>query len=124
MAHFMQDYLNKIAAGDWEGAAEYYADGVVAHQSGHSNWSGSFSGKAAVLDWLGSISAGLDSLTIDHHALTVGEGHAVVLNKLSATRGDSSYGGNRAVVYHVSDDKITELWAMDWDQAAFDAFMG
>ena len=37
--------------------------------------------------------------------------------------GDRSYSGNRAVVYHLSDDKIAGLWAMDWDQAAFDAFM-
>ncbi len=124
MAHFMQDYLEKIAAGDWAGAAAYYADDIVAHQSGHSSWSGTFTGKAAVLDWLGSVSAGLDSMTIDHHALTLGEGHAVVLNTLSATRGDRTYRGNRAVVYHIGDDKITELWAMDWDQAAIDAFMG
>jgi ketosteroid isomerase-like protein len=124
MAHFMQDYLEKIAAGDWAGAADYYADDVVSHQAGTSSWSGTRNGKQAVLDWLGSISAGLDSMAIDHHALTLGEGHAVVLNSLSATRGDQSYRGNRAVVYHIGDDKIFELWALDWDQAAFDAFMG
>ncbi len=42
MAHFVQDYPNKIAAGDWVGAAEYYADDIVSHQSGHSKWSGTF----------------------------------------------------------------------------------
>ncbi len=77
-----------------------------------------------MLDRLGSMSAELDSMTIDHHALTVGDGLAVVLNTLSATKGDQSYSGNRAVVYHIGDDKITELWAMDWDQTAIDAFVG
>ena len=124
MAHFMQDYIDRIAAGDWAGAAEHYTDEIVAHQSGHSHLSGTFTGKAAVLDWLRSVSAEVDSMTIDHHALTLGDGHAVVLNAFSATKGDRSFRGNRAVVYHVDDDKITELWVVDWDQAAFDAFMG
>ena len=60
-----------------------------------------------MLNWLGSVSAGLDSMTIDHRALTLGDGHAVVLDTLSPTKGDRSFSGNRAVVYHVGDDKIS-----------------
>ena len=123
MSDFMHDYFAKINAGDWQGAAEYYADDVIAHQSGHSKWSGSFEGKEAVLAWLNGMTSGLDSFSIDYHALTTGEGHAVLLNKMSATRGDKTYTGNRVIVYHVDDNKITELWAIDENQDAFNAFM-
>ncbi len=123
MAEFMHDYMAKIAAGDFAGAAEYYANDVVAHQSGRSKWAGTYQGKEALLTWLGEISGGLQDLEITQHALTLGEGHAVALTVFSAKNGDKAYRGNRLVVYHVTDDKITELWAVDEDQYAMDEFL-
>lgn len=89
---------------------------------GRSKWAGTRNGKEAMLAWLQEITGSLDDVQIGQHALTVGDGHAVALTTFSATNGDKSYSGNRAVVYHTEGDKITELWVIDEDQYAIDEF--
>jgi ketosteroid isomerase-like protein len=122
MSEFMHDYIARMEAGDFAGAAEYYADDLVAHQSGRSKWAGTRTGKEEMLAWLGEITGSLDDVQITQHALTTGDGHAVALTTFAATNGDKSYRGNRAVVYHTEGDKITELWVIDEDQYAIDEF--
>ncbi len=124
MAHFLHDYIDKIVAKDWKAAADYWADDVVFHQSGHGKWSGTRKGKAEALAWLRELTATLDSMDMEHHALTMGDGHGVALMRVHATKGDESYHGNRLAVYHLDDSKITEIWTIDEDQAAMEAFFG
>jgi len=123
MADFMRDYIEKIKAKDWAGAAAYFADHITFHQSGTGAYSGTRSGKEEVLSWMGEITASTDSMEIEAHALTEGDGHAVAITTFSATKGDASFSGKRVVVYHLGDNVITELWAIDEDQAGMDAFM-
>lgn len=123
MPDFMNTYLERIAAKDFAGAGEFYADDMVAHQSGRHQWSGDYQGKDAFLAMLGDMTGSFDSLDISHHAHMEGEGHNAVLNSITVTRGGKSFSGNRVVVYHTSDDKITELWIVDQDQAALEEFL-
>lgn len=123
MSDFMNTYLERIAAKDFAGAGEFYTDDLIAHQSGRGPWSGDFQGKPAFMEALAGMTGSVDTLDITHHALTVGEGHAVVLNQLTLTKGGDTFQGNRAVVYHLGDNQITELWVVDQDQQGLDEFL-
>jgi hypothetical protein len=119
----MKTYIERILAKDFAGAGEFYAADIVAHQSGRGPWSGNFQGKAAFMEALAGMTGSVDTLDIAHHALTVGDGHAVVLNRLTITKGDDTFQGNRVVVYHLGDNEITELWVVDQDQQGLDEFL-
>lgn len=119
----MRGYLDRITAGDFQGAMEYYSDDVVAHVGGHNPTSGVYNGKAAFAQYLAEATGSVDSLRIEEHDLLTSDAHAVVLNTMHAERGGTALSSDRVVVYHVSEGKITELWIIDADQAAVDEFM-
>ncbi len=119
----MRAYLDRITAGDFQGAMEFYADDVVAHVGGRNPTSGVYDGKAAFGQYLADATGMVDSLRIEEHDLLTSDAHAVVLNTMHAERGGTTLGSDRVVVYHVADGKISELWIIDADQAAVDEFM-
>lgn len=119
----MRRYLDRITAGDFQGATEFYDEELVAHVAGHNATSGVYRGKAEFAGYLAQATGMVDSMRIEEHDLVVSDNHAVVLNTLHAQRGENSLSSNRVVVYHLSGDKITELWIIDEDQRAVDAFL-
>jgi ketosteroid isomerase-like protein len=119
----MQAYLGHVAALDWEAAQAYFGEDVVAHVGGHNVLSGTYEGKAAFMGYLGRATAMTDSLELVPHDLLAGDDHAVVLATINSVRGDKTMSYNRVVVYHLADDKITELWLIDEDQQAVDDFL-
>lgn len=123
-ADVMRTYLDRITSGDFEGAVEFYHDDLVAHVSGHNPTSGTYEGKAAFVSYLGEATGRVESMRIEEHDLLVSDDHAVVLNTMHAERSGATLDSQRVVVYHLSGDKITELWVIDQDQAAVDAFFG
>ncbi len=120
----MREYLNRMTAGDFEGATAFYADDLVAHIGGHSPTSGVYGSKAEFAGYLAQATGMVDSMRIEEHDLLASDDHAVVLSIMHAERGGKSLSSNRVVVYHLSGDKITELWVVDEDQRAVDEFFG
>ncbi len=119
----MRAYLDRITAGDFQGAMEFYADDMVAHVGGRNPTSGVYDGKAAFGEYLARATGMVDSISIGEHDLLTSDAHAVVLSTMDAERGGAALSSNRVVVYHVAGGKITELWIIDADQAAVDEFM-
>ncbi len=119
----MRSYMDLMVAGDFQAAMDYFADDIVAHQSGQNPWSGVYRGKAEWGEALAKITGSVDSFRIEEHDLLASGDHAVVLAKVSFELGGKTYEGNRVVVYHIAGDKITELWVIDEDQQALDDFL-
>jgi ketosteroid isomerase-like protein len=121
-AEIMSAYLERVTAGDLEGAAEFYTDDIAFHWTGQGPLSGDYTGKAAVLDMFARY-AKLARSSVEPHDTLYSEDHAVVLARGTYTRGDRSITTNRVVVYHFADDRIAEVWVVDGDQQAVDEFL-
>ena len=119
----MQAYMGHVAAVDFEAASSYFADDIVAHVGGHNPTSGTYEGKAAFMGYVRGVIGMVESLEISPHDLLASDDHAVALATITSVRGDKTLSSNRVVVYHLADDKITELWIIDTDQQAVDEFL-
>ena len=118
----METFLGHVAAKDWVAARSFFADDMVAHVGGDNPTSGTYEGAEAFMSYLGKTTAMLDSIEIVPHDLLASDDHAVALSTITSTRGDRTLSSNRVVVYHLDEDKITELWIIAPDQKALDEF--
>ena len=57
----------------------------------------------------------LDSMTVDEHDLLVSDDHAVVLSTWHVSRNGESSELPHVIVYHTTDNKITEIWIIPVD---------
>ena len=74
---------------------------------------------AALAEMMGQI----DGMEIAPHDLLVSDDHAVVLDVWKITKGDRVAHVNHVVVYHTTDDKISEMWVVAEDQKLMDSLM-
>lgn len=110
-----------FAEGDMGAMKELFAHGATWHGGGRNKWSGDYTGPDAIVRLMGDISS---EASIDNqpHAILADEDHVVVLVQSSSSRGDRTYVGNTVFVFHVTDDKVTEVWSIPGDQYGFDEF--
>lgn len=113
----------RIAAGDLEGAASYYAEDAVLHVDGNGPTSGEFRGRAEIMTMLGTMPDMIDSMEVDVHDMLFSDDHAVLLTRPTVHRGDRSLTVNRVAVYHFKDDQVSEIWLVGADQQAWDEFL-
>jgi uncharacterized protein len=117
-------YFACIDSGDREGAAAMMRDDVVYHFPGQSPFARTYNGKAAVagyLERLAEYTGG--SLRVQVHDVCSGEDHVVALSQVTATHGAESLTWRLALVMHVDDDAIREIWLHYHEQHAVDAFL-
>ncbi len=102
---------------------ELIADNVAWHSGGHNPLSGDYEGLDATLGFfarLFEVTGG--DMSQELHAVLADDEHAVALLKQHLGRPDGrSYDGNDVNVFHITDGKVTEFWAMPGDEAASDA---
>ena len=115
----MRSYLDKIVAGDFEGAEAHYTDDVTVHFAGWKDTHGKEEYTAAVGEMMGMV----DSLQVEEHDLLVSDDHAVVLNDWHIVKGDRDERVNHVVIYHTDGDKISEIWVVAENQAVMDELM-
>lgn len=116
----MRSYLDRVAKGDFARAEEYYTDDITVHVSGWKTVSGLAEWRAAMAEMMGQV----DAMEVEPHDLLVSDDHAVVLDAWKVTKGDRVEHVNHVVVYHTTDDKITEMWVVAEDQKLMDSLMG
>lgn len=116
----MRSYLDRIVAGDFEGAEEFYADDVTVHFPGWKDTHGKDDYTAAI----GELMSRVDSLEVEEHDLLVSDDHAVVLNAWHITKGDRDERSNHVIVYHSEGEKITEIWVVAENQALMAELLG
>lgn len=100
--------------GDFEGMLAHYTEDVILHYPGRNVLSGTYQGKDGLREWGCKIDKLLGpggSLTRTLHDILASDSHAVQLVSVEARRTDGrSAHWNAAVVMHVRDGKINEIW--------------
>jgi ketosteroid isomerase-like protein len=111
--------------GDVEWMDAHLADDVKWHVGGNSKWSGTYEGKANVLEFFARQTQALGSApSLDIHDILGTDEHVVVLGTASATAPDGSKAEWKyAQIFHVEDEKATEVWGMAENDAAVDPFL-
>ena len=106
---------------DMEGFLSHHADDVVVHFPGRGPMAGDHRGKDGVGQMFQRQMQILDSPPeIDTHDILASDDHAVVLNKVRASRGGKTLEQQQVVVMHIRDGKIAEIWLQFSDQQAMD----
>ena len=106
---------------DMEGFLSHHADDVVVHFPGRGPMAGDHRGKDGVAQMFQRQMQILDSPPeIDTHDVLASDDHAVVLNKVRASRGGKTLEQQQVVVMHIRDGKIAEIWLQFSDQQAMD----
>ena len=110
-----------FAEGDMATMTSLFADDAAWHFAGRNKWSGDYTGPDSIVRYMSGVAA---EATIDNepHAILADDDHVVVLIKTSSTRNGKSFSGNTVYVFHVSDGKVTEAWAIPADQYLQDEF--
>jgi ketosteroid isomerase-like protein len=110
--------------GDFEGMLDHYTDDVVLHYPGRNALTGTYRGKDGIREWGRKIDKLLGvggSLTRTLHDVLASDDHAIQLASVVARRADGrSASWNAAVVMHVRDGKISEVWLNIDDPYAVD----
>jgi uncharacterized protein len=112
-----------FSTGDLDSLGEILADDVVVHVPGRSALSGDYRGRSAILAYnerIFELSGGTYENEV--HEILATDEHIVVLQRNRARRGDASLDVDEALVLHVRDERIAEVWELYVDQEAFDDF--
>jgi ketosteroid isomerase-like protein len=112
--------------GDMEWMDRHLSDDVVWHVGGNSKWSGTYEGKAKVLDFFARQAQALGGSTprVDIHDVLGNDDHVVTMGSATATAPDGSSAEWKYVqIFHISDEKVTEAWGMADNDAAVDPFL-
>jgi uncharacterized protein len=117
MAHpneeLLRSEMEATLRGDFEAVMDHYTDDVVFHYPGRNPLSGTYRGKEEVREWARKLDEALGSegsLTRTLHDVVAGDDHAIQLVSVEANAGGRSARWNAALVMHVRDGKISELW--------------
>ena len=100
-----------FAQGDMATMKGLFADDATWHFAGRNKWSGDYTGSESIVDNMSGVAR---EATVDNqpHAVLADDDHVVVLIKASWSRNGRSFEANTVYVFHVSDEKITEAWAI------------
>lgn len=111
----MRNYLDMVTSGKVIEAQAYYGDDVRIHVKGHNMISGDYVGHDGYTAAMQRMMGALDSMEVEEHDLLVSDDHAVVLSVWHVSRGGRQASLNHVIVYHTTDDEITEMWIIPED---------
>jgi hypothetical protein len=110
-----------FAEGDMATMKGLFSDDAIWHFAGRNKWSGDYTGPDSIVQYMSGV-AGEATIDNQPHAILADDDHVVVLIKTSSSRNGKSFSGNTVYVFHVTDEKITEAWAIPGDQYRQDEF--
>jgi ketosteroid isomerase-like protein len=113
--------------GDFESMLSHSTEAVILHHPGRNALPGTYRGKDGPREWGRKIDELLGpggSLTRPLHDILASDSHAIQLVSVKVSRRDGrSASWNAAVVMHVCDGKINEIWLHIDDPYAVDALL-
>ncbi len=113
-----------IASADLDTLRELFAADVIWHVGGRGPLAADYKGIRAVLGLFGRTYDMADgTLAYDVHDLLANDEHAVVLLTVRASIAGRDLADQAVHVCHVRDGRISEVWAFQWAQQAFDDAM-
>jgi ketosteroid isomerase-like protein len=108
---------------DMETFFSHQADDVVLHFPGRGPMAGDYRGRDGMAQLFQKQVEMLDGPPeIEIHDVLASDDHAVVLNRVRATKGGQTSEQQQVVVMHIEGGKITETWLQFSDQQALDEF--
>jgi len=100
------------------------ADDVVYHFPGSNPMSGTYRGRDEVMAFFRRFPTTLDGPPIiETHDVLASEAHGADLSQLVAERGGRRHTWRAVRIYHLAEERISEVFVTIEDQAAFDAFL-
>jgi ketosteroid isomerase-like protein len=115
----IREMTGAMERGDIAFLEAHTADDIVWHTGGNSRAAGTRRGKDEVRQMMGAMTG--DSLEIQSHAILGDDDHVVVLGTANVTApSGKSVEYNYVNVFHVSGDKVTEVWGMSENDAETD----
>ena len=114
----VRDYFQAFNEGGLDRVGELIADDIVIHFPGRNPMAGERRGRDEVMSFFRTMvqRAGISNVPPDVHDVLANDDHVVAL----LTRKIAGIDASVAVVYHVRDGKITEVWPQERDQYAVD----
>ncbi len=110
-----------LSKGDMEGFFGHHTDDVIVHFPGRGPMAGDYRGKDGLAQLFQRQMQMLDSPPeIENHDTLASDDHAVVLNRVRASRGGRTLEQQQVVVMHIDGGKISEVWLQFSDQQAMD----
>ena len=110
-----------------DGAAigELLSDDIVYHFPGRSSVAGTYRGRAEVLGLFGAFARLFDEPPqMTSHDVVASEAHVVDLATYRGLRHAEPFEWHAVRLYHIAEDRITEIWLMIEDIYAFDSWLG
>jgi ketosteroid isomerase-like protein len=125
-ARLVREGFEAFQRGDMEWLGQHLAQDAVWHVGGNSKWAGTYEGASNILEFFGrqTQAMGGQPPQLEIHDVLGGDDHVVVLGTARATspQGQSAE-WKYTQVFHVKDDKATEVWGMAENDAEVDPFM-
>jgi ketosteroid isomerase-like protein len=127
MAHpneeIARNATDALSKRDIEKFLSLHADDVVIHFPGRGPMAGDYEGKDGVARMMQQQMQILETPPeIENHDILANDDHAVILNKVKATRGGQILEQNQVVVMHFKSGKIAESWLHFSKQQDMDEF--
>jgi uncharacterized protein len=125
MAHPNEELARSVTEAlskrDMETFFSHQADDVVLHFPGRGPMAGDYRGRDGMAALFQKQMEMLEAPPeIEIHDVLASDDHAVVLNRVRATRGGVTTEQQQVVVMHIEGGKITETWLQFSDQQALD----
>jgi hypothetical protein len=117
--------VDALQRADAAAIGELLSDDVVYHFPGRSAVAGTYRGRDEVLGLFRTFAGLLGAPPrLASHDVVASEAHVVELATHAAERDEQPYQWHAVRIYHIAEDKITEIWLMIGDIYAFDAWLG
>jgi ketosteroid isomerase-like protein len=125
MAHPNEELARNVTEAlsnrDMDRFFSYQADDVIMHFPGRGPMAGDYRGKEGLAQLFQRQMQLLDSPPqIENHDVLANDDHAVILNKVRASRGGQTIEQRQVVVMHIKNGKVTETWLQFSDQQGMD----
>jgi ketosteroid isomerase-like protein len=128
MAHANEDVLRAIdeamAKGDMDAFFSYYTDDVKTHARGRNRLAGDYQGKDQLMGLFGRFMEAVGEYSFENHAYLADDYHGVILQTSKSVREGKTLELEEAFVMHFRGGKVSEMWYLPVDQAAFDDWVG
>ena len=127
MAHPNEDVVRRgydaFATGDMDTLGSLFADDAVWHVQGRNPLAGDYRGVEAILGYFGqSMQLTGGNFSVEVHDVIGNDNHVVGLHRARGERQGRRMDGNSALIFHLSDGKVREVWQMFEDPYENDEF--
>ena len=124
VAHVIRRLTQALGTRDADVVEALLADDVVYHFPGTNPLAGTYEGRGEVMAFFRRFATLLDAPpVVETHDVLASEAHGADLSQLTAERNGRQHSWRAVRIYHVAEDRISEVFVTIEDQAALDEFL-